>query len=380
MYKKRWNGIITCIMLAIGFAVIGYSLMTYCTYNYPEQQSKKVLSYDTDNVYKIDTYLMLGLPDLDNMKLIIEFCSSLGQIDGVKANGAYYLQEDYVTGIGKLYMSSSITSLCNLKDSDGRTINLESQDSNKGIAAVGVNLADEYPVGSIYYDVDSECEYLISAIISEESSWLADQLNDETTIVLDDVIVLDLDTFMENGNLYLFMNAVTNMYFVADSDAVCDEVYKMADEMGLKLNGIHSLKQIFKINAADAMYYANEVYLMPAILFVASLVAIWISIMMTMIVNKQDIGIMLSNGMTRLNIVMMIICENIIKCIFAFLLSAIYWKIQYNKMIDLMKTIYHDVWGVRVSLLLFTIIIASILPSLYIIRKKPYTLMMTSEL
>ena len=88
-------------------------------------------------------------------------------------------------------MSNAIIDLCDIKDINNKKIDINNCD--KGYALVGYNLKDEYPLGSIYHDNQTETDYIISDIMKKNQYWIPNDILSSDAINIDNTIILDSD-------------------------------------------------------------------------------------------------------------------------------------------------------------------------------------------
>ena len=133
LYKKRKITILTIVMSAMGFAVIYYAMINYAFYQYPKKQAEKLVSYDIQNVYML-AYQVLYVPiGNEELQHILSFDHSLDNVEDVMSHGMFFLENSYDGGENKFYMQKSISSLCNLYNTDGIMIDYDVNKSEYGL-------------------------------------------------------------------------------------------------------------------------------------------------------------------------------------------------------------------------------------------------------
>lgn len=378
IFKKPWVFLITTAMLATGLIVSTYSLLVYHHYHYPLRCAKRLMNYDVDKVYSIDfgiTMLGLHAGDAEHLKAFVD---SMGRMDGIRAWGGYYAQDD--ASVRKLYLMPSLLPLCSLRDAENRQISFAYGEAEQryGRAFVGAELSASYPVGSIYHDEESGCDYVIAGVLQEGSEWLSDGLYG-STLNLDEGVVLDLDYMLSEDSFYL-LNACANLLIAGEGDGIREEVSRLAEESELDITGVTDLDTQFKCYARDAMRNAGESYLLPFVLLFAAVSVSIITSKMSVLENRKDYGIMISNGFTRGGIIGVALTENAAKCVCAFLVSVLYWRIQYRGMDTFMRELYEDMFMLRFALFLIIAALSVQFPVRYLLRSRPYELLNKKEL
>lgn len=381
IFKKPWTFIITTAMLITGLIISFYSFLVYGSYHYPTRQAQKVLTYSIADVYKINFGItMLGLHS-DDVEQVNRLFEELGNVKGVEAWGGYYTEYDNLAT--KLYISPSLMGLCDMRNQENKRLTFSDNGENKnyGEAFVGADLAEVYPVGSIYCDMENDCEYRVVDVIKEDSKWLSEDLYGGSATVLDDVIVLDLNyNISRHGNEINIANACNNLLAVGSGDNIKEDISDITAHAGVDIDGVISLRQLYSAYEKEAMDNAGESYMLPFILLFSAIVVSVITSKMSVMTNKRDYGIMLSNGFTKVNIAGIILTENIMKCICAFLVCILYWKIQYINMDDFARKLYDDMLFWRIGLFMIIFVVISLFPVKYVLMTKPYDLMNRKEL
>ena len=175
------------------------------------------------------------------------------------------------------------------------------------------------------------------------------------------------------------MSALNNIYFVIEEDADINQiknyVFALAKEHELDLYGITSMEEMFEKLSKSAFEDAGGRYLMPLIMLLCSGIAITVSIIYSMQSSRKDMGIMLSNGMTRMDLTWIFIFETIIKGILAFIFSIIYILIKLNTLDKAseynQKELYHTLLPVYILFFLCITAFVSAIPFLYMRKQLP---------
>ena len=327
LYKKRKITILTIVMSAMGFAVIYYAMINYAFYQYPKKQAAKLVSYDIQNVYML-AYQVLYVPiGNEELQHILSFDHSLDNVEDVMSHGMFFLENSYDGGENKFYMQKSISSLCNLYNTDGIMIDYDVNKSEYGFAVAGYNYAMEYPVGSVYED-DYGIKYVITDHLKKNSHYIPDDNIGNAGINLDDVIILDYD-YALSQNITLLYNGLTSYYIVTDNKLAVDELIDEANGKGLHIYGINNIEDKYNRDIKDYMWANGESYYFPLILYIASMISLLMSSMISVYVNKKDMGIMLVNGISKRQLIAMISLQNAIR-IAAFVVIAVFIWIYFG--------------------------------------------------
>lgn len=369
IFKKPWVFLLTTAMLAVGFIVSTYSFLVYDSYHYPSKMAKKTLNYSLQDVYKLDFGVKIQGIHPEDIAHVKELLNSLGNMDGVEACGGYYYFDD--GNINKLYVSGSIVNLCRAYDSDGMPISLkhEGAEMQYGIAYIGCDLSKSYSVGDIYYDEYTDCNYMIVGILNDKSVWLPEDLYGGEAVSLEKSVLLDFDyAVSENGSSVSYLDICNNLFFVGHGKNIEKNIKDIVLNSGVDVVNIASLKTKFTAYEKESMNNAGENYLFPFILLFAAVMVAAITSRMSMLSNKRDYGIMLSNGFTKPELIGIALIENVLRCLAAFLISALYWRVQYYNMDKFMRILYMDVTWVMFIVLTIIFAVMSEFPVRYLLK------------
>ena len=367
MYKKKWATLITTIMLGIGFAVMYYAMLIYAFFHYQEIQAKKLLSYDIEDTFFIrhsTIYSSLSNEELEN---IIGFIEEVDDLDGIDAHGMFYVMENYEADTQEFFISENLTSLCELNNIYDEKVSFVSGDKEYGYAAVGYNLSDDYPIGSIYVSSDGTKKYIITDILKKGTEWIPER-NGDSVIKLDNMIMLDLDY---NSTVSLdILNGLESWYFVSDDKTTRQEILRLANEYDVELYGVYNVKDRYEKYSELSMDSYGEMYFFPFFIYVAAVVSIIISTMTVIYTEHIDLGIFLANGFSKIELMIIMILQGVIKCLFATLVSVMIWLINLKKMAGAFAVLAIELMPIYVLLSLLTIVFVSIIPVCYIKNKK----------
>lgn len=321
LYKNKIQTVITAIMITLSFIVITYSGITYLQFRGNEWKAGEVVEGDFKNIYHINLTNYLAAGKNENY-LLNELYQWMQKQPELKWCGLYYYYEEEKI----MYASGQILKMCGI----------ETERTEEKSAWVGYNRQADIPVGSKFKDADIEFE--VVSCLDKNSRFIGHSyiagLAD--LILLDDYVIVDLDVMMKEHPSEIGNGIVNNLYYEVekDSDGAFFEkkLRDKADELGLDIYGINNLKYLFEASARDAMEQAGERYLMPLVLTLCACVALCICSMQSYQVNRHDSSVMLSCGMTRLDIYGIYMCENLIKILAGYSLSLMYWARKIREM------------------------------------------------
>ncbi len=367
--------------MSIGLIVSFYSFIVYDSYHFPTRQAKKVLNYDMDDIYKINFGMsILGLhsDDFDKLNKLYE---QIGDIQNVDYWGGYFVSGNGIADI--LYVYPSLAGLCDIRTDDNLSLAFDYNDmqAGYGIAYVGADLSNVYPVGSKYHDEETGCEYIICGVLKDGTKWLPDDLYGSSAMNMNNALLLDLNyAITQPGNKVYLANASNFLLIAAENDSVKDRLNELLNKLELDVDGIVPLGSLYSSYEKDAMDQAGENYLLPLVLLLSAIIVSIITARMSVMASKKDYGIMLSNGFNKANIIGIILTENIIKCFCSFLICILYWTLQRLNMDEFTNALYKDMLGFRFALFFIILFLMCEFPVRYILRSKPTDLLSRREL
>lgn len=381
IFKKPGVFLITVVMMAISLIVSFYSFLVYDSYHYPVKQIKENLSCDIEDVYKINFGLaMIGLhsDDLDKIKNLINAMDEMPELS--VWGGYYYGTQDTEK---KLYINEELYALCGIKDSEDMPLSYDYDEiaGDYGIAFVGQELSEKYPKGSIFYDDETGCQYIVQGYVKEKSKWLSDDLYDGMLTDLDNAVILDWNYALDRtDDDFFIINICDNLFFAVQDKNVKENVKQLIENSELDIDGVFCMETLCSSYEREAMDNAGENYLFPLVLLISAVIVSVVTSKMSLLTNKKDYGIMITNGFTRMDITTMVITENVIKVLTAYLICMIYWMIQYINMDTVTKNLYEDMWLFKIIIVIGIIVLSCENPVRYLLKIKPIELINKKEL
>lgn len=371
LFNRKLMTCITIAMLTISFIVAANAGVIYFIFHYARFKAKDVITCEYDNVYNLNlSKYNMGFCSNEDTDRLIDFYYDIGNVDGIKYFGAFNEQQFEDDDIKVLFISNDLLQLCGIDETfskKGRINAIAGADCRQDCEAeciknldlpITVNgiIKDAYFIGDAYFSG-----------------------TDNTTLLdLNEYILVSLDDSIDYFNLY-FLSALNNIYFVIEEDAdinqIKNDVFALAKEHELDLYGITSMEEMFEKLSKSAFEDAGGRYLMPLIMLLCSGIAITVSIIYSMQSSRKDMGIMLSNGMTRMDLAWIFIFETIIKGILAFIFSIIYILIKLNTLDKAseynQKELYHTLLPVYILFFLCITAFVSAIPFLYMRKQLP---------
>lgn len=173
--------------------------------------------------------------------------------------------------------------------------------------AVGYDLAEAYPVGTVFsYDL---CQCEVTAVPEKDSVWFGDPGSagsGEPFIDLNQAVVLNYESDF-NYRILTDAEILTQQFFVflnedADRQETLNRIYELADSLNINLYDITDLETQYKYRMQAYMEYKEESLILPLLMMLAAVAVSVITSYMAVYSGKNDYRIMLANGMLRTDI------------------------------------------------------------------------------
>lgn len=358
IYKRKLFSLMTVLMMAVAVAVMFYSFVIYSFFHYPLHQARRILNDDMRNVYKLEYRTVLAPVPEEELSELCMFFDEMNGLEGIHKCGMYAGCYNYAENIQELYVQRNITDLCKLQTVQGQAVSMSKEEAY-GSAYVGSELANRYPKGSIYITADG-MKYMILGVLDKDAKWLFEEPGD-AVIDLDNAVLLDYD-YLLNEDLNYIKNGVNNYYFVTEDAAVPSIVMGLAEKHRLNFYGISDLKNSYLSYIKSDVLAKGESYYFPILLYVASVIAIMMAATTAFLSNKADYGIMLVNGMTKRQVMVVIILENLFKMLVSCVVAAAYWFFNINKLDSTFHIVILDSAIRTVFLCIGTVVLISVMP------------------
>lgn len=251
---------------------------------------------------------------------------------------------------------------------------------------VGYALKNQFEIGESFYyspnDSDTLCE--VAGYLKKGASWPLNgdyfsMITDSDTFTLDNKIVVLTDEyqyFINSGGMPDFPYYVTDGS--VENELINHDIINWASQHNLGVNVINEEELIDKEKKENGLLQDTS-FNACVLLFVLSLISMSAAAIVSCLLNRQQMGIMVACGVSKVCITVIIILENIMVVllpeIFIWIIRQheIFGKIIVCDTLDMMRYSYwvgHSIFVPIIYLieLLFVSFIASIVPAL-IIRK-----------
>lgn len=362
---------ITVAMLTISFIVAANAGVIYFIFHYAKFKAKDIITCEYDAVYNLNLskYNMGFCSDEDTDRLV-DFYYDIGNVDGIEYFGAFNEQICENEDIKVLFISGDLLQLCGIDETFSKEGRIN--------AIVGADFRQDYETECIK---NLDLPITVNGVI-KDAHFIGDAYfsgtDNATLLDLNEYILISMDDCIDYFDWYL-LNALNNIYFVveenADINRIKDDVFALAKEHELDLYGITSMEEMFESLSRAAFEDAGGRYFMPLIMLLCAGIAMTVSIMYSMQSSRRDMGIMLSNGMTRMDLTWIFIYETIIKSILAFIFSIVYVFIKLNTLDEIsgynQMELYHTMLPVYILFFVCITALINVIPFLYMRKQLP---------
>ncbi len=356
------------LVMLMAFVVLLYSLVNNYSVKLLEKTTKEIMSQDAEQVYNLNLDLYLqNFTSNDMQNNIISFLDDIGSMEEVMYSGVFWLEEmQEVQDYDCFFVSQNLLGLCiDVPWSEG-----------DGLCPVlvGSKLGDEFPVGTVFYDKFHDIDCKVVGKLEENSRWFGDEHSDLLYINIDECMVYSADFFVKN-NPYTIINGLNDAYVVIksgyDEEKVIQEINSIALANNVILNHVVQMEEAFDIEEMHRRDVRDELVIMPILLFVIAVSVILLTSIISIRKNKSNIGIMLSNGMTRADIAGIYFAENLIKINLAFWPAYIYWSNKIDDIFHFMGNALDELTLIMVFAMVVLVAVVSLLPVMLLRRETP---------
>lgn len=296
------------LMLAVSFALLLFETTTYADYIYRMMYNQSVLSVKSSQLYIINTEYYKIFWTEEETKNYYDFIVGLNNKKEGICSGLYYTS--YLNSEELLCISKELISIGKLEDVDGKAIEF----TEKNSVAVGYELRDRYPIGSIISDKEHGVEYRVSQILKQNSEWLANSasVGIQPSINLDNFICMDAGANLEANGYINILNASNNSYLyhpTMEKQEADTYIQEYAKSMGIRVYDTISLQEKSKRRLSYA-YNSQSVEMLFAInSFLLSVVGQYLAVIINLEYRKQTFGVLLTCKWTKRDVCRMSFME-----------------------------------------------------------------------
>lgn len=305
-YRRRWFHLIEIIIISLSMGVIMYSLKNiYYTYQ-GIIAAEKLIDFPLENVYNIKFGSASNI-SFDGSVNICNFVDDLVENSEFEHVGRFFYEgrmlknnETEISG-EIMYVDKEICMLSEIKSSiTNKAIALETGNDNIGIA-VGDDLKDKMPIGSIWIDDYSGVNYQVTDYIKKNDEWFVSQvINGEGIQILNTTIVAEMTTQMSDEDKmfrgYSFMNNVFLITDKYDKEQLKEIIFQYGDKHNLSVY-VNSVAELEDIYINENKYYFAQINLQAIIFVVMSVIGLYIQIILSFESHRNMFDIMRRFGL-----------------------------------------------------------------------------------
>lgn len=346
LYRKKSIFFIQIFMIIVSVCMLNQVFTGYYNTNAGIISLLNNLDTDKKNTYKISFGNITNMSE-DNGKNIFLFADRLSEIEGVDISGKYYIEGlsflctetvDFAEIGAEVYcIDETLMNMHCIKDIDNNIIKLKESEYKE--LAVGYNLKDYMPVGSIWVEPYYGDKYVVTSIIRKGETAMSTAIIQDATNekCLDDMLytLSNDNSFLIDGYFTAFTFA-NNVFFTLNGDNP-EEAIEKIEEMGLELNCPVNIKSIDTIinEYKDSYKEAYRIINYQVIMIVAiSFIGLFITMIINLEDQKNNMWVMHIYGVrikeyVAIHIVNQIL-TTVLSCCVAYLISCKLIKYYYN--------------------------------------------------
>lgn len=378
IYVKQRLFIMEIVMMLVAFLVLQYSIINNYSVRLAEINTKSILEYDTERIYKLNLDLYIqNFTSSEMQNNLVSFFSQMEKVPGIEQCGEFwYIPKGEMNDseYNQLFVSENLQKLCLNKSLPETNMSKDNQDARLCPVVVGNDLENIYPCGTVFYSTEYDINCIVVSILEKGSRWIAPQYSDLLYISLDECMIYPADYFYE---LYphFICNGLNDAYIAVDNaediSYITEYINQLAHDNNIVINDVIGLDKLFHIRTVNRRDVMGELVIMPIILFAISVFTIVLTCIISVKKNIRDYGIMLSNGMSVMDISAMYFIENTIKINIAFWLAYLYWYFNIKSSFNYMFYALEDITGIMLICLAVFIVLLNIVPEIILRRIRP---------
>lgn len=344
IFGRKLSFLLMVVVMGITFYLLFTTVGMYFRSNYVIYDTKRVFS--SSNLVNMSVQVT-GFEDDDYYYGVERLLQNLKARYQDKVTYFMYMQEqeiqtDGVTENRNILFIDGNMGLCSTAFTDELP---ESDTLNDCIRCYMCrNMKDKYPPGTVFQNMSTDTHMMVAGYFDPGSRWIAEPLfaQMDAGVTLDDYIVSEMDRGYFDSFISFYDGVLNNIYVSNISKGELADVKmdmnSLADEEGLMYysdtleESIQEERDLNKeIIRAIGIMIAFAVLVSVSALFTASLADVFS--------RRTDIAIMSVNGVSPVDLYMMLLIENIIKFVIAFGIAvSIYSFINIRSVTDRIVT------------------------------------------
>ena len=206
------------------------------------------------------------------------------------------------------------------------------------------NMKDKYPPGTVFQNMSTDTRMVVAGYFDPGSRWIAEPLfaQMDAGVTLDDYIVSEMDRGYFDSFISFYDGVLNNIYvsniLKGELADVKMDMNSLADEEGLMYYS-DTLEESIQEERDSNKEIIRAIGIMIAFAVLVSVSALFTASLADVFSRRTDIAIMSVNGVSPVDLYMMLLIENIIKFVIAFGIAvSIYSFINIRSVTDRIVT------------------------------------------
>ena len=344
IFGRKLSFLLMVVVMGITFYLLFTTVGMYFRSNYVIYDTKRVFS--SSNLVNMSVQVT-GFEDDDYYYGVERLLQNLKARYQDKVTYFMYMQEqeiqtDGVTENRNILFIDGNMGLCSTAFTDELP---ESDTLNDCIRCYMCrNMKDKYPPGTVFQNMSTDTHMMVAGYFDPGSRWIAEPLfaQMDAGVTLDDYIVSEMDRGYFDSFISFYDGVLNNIYVSNISKGELADVKmdmnSLADEEGLMYYS-DTLEESIQEERDSNKEIIRAIGIMIAFAVLVSVSALFTASLADVFSRRTDIAIMSVNGVSPVDLYMMLLIENIIKFVIAFGIAvSIYSFIDIRSVTDRIVT------------------------------------------
>lgn len=344
IFGRKLSFLLMVVVMGITFYLLFTTVGMYFRSNYVIYDTKRVFS--SSNLVNMSVQVT-GFEDDDYYYGVERLLQNLKARYQDKVTYFMYMQEqeiqtDGVTENRNILFIDGNMGLCSTAFTDELP---ESDTLNDCIRCYMCrNMKDKYPPGTVFQNMSTDTHMMVAGYFDPGSRWIAEPLfaQMDAGVTLDDYIVSEMDRGYFDSFISFYDGVLNNIYVSNISKGELADVKmdmnSLADEEGLMYYS-DTLEESIQEERDSNKEIIRAIGIMMAFAVLVSVSALFTASLADVFSRRTDIAIMSVNGVSPVDLYMMLLIENIIKFVIAFGIAvSIYSFINIRSVTDRIVT------------------------------------------
>lgn len=353
IWRRKLIFTINVLLGIIAIVLFGMVLHMYNKTTYVNKEVNRITQLDKNNIY-ISSINTINFEENKGLATKIEgFYDALKEHENVDFSGTYSMDvlilNNKIDGLGKIFLDygplsdnyMGNTYVDKFKDFSINRISVNIEELrftgvkiNNNISSlrvtndyievlVGCKLKDYFKIGQMYTynELDGEKTIKVVGYLEENAIFYKENILDSPPVYS------DLDGFIVFPEQYKYMNDSleidyqTPILFYSDDSDIANKVKSLASQFNISIS-LDSLNDLMNQSLKENENYQN-IKILTIVIFLLTIIAYTTSGIVSLLTQKNEIGIFYSCGFSTRNVVSIVTMENIIQLIIVYFVGAI---------------------------------------------------------